>query len=106
MDWVVLRSARHLAQRLLAQPVEQFITVRRVQDVIKRIVLAPPLFNPLGDHQQIEVVVSQHGNRRRTERFDQAQSFQRLRAAIDEVADEPQAVLCQIETARVKQDPE
>jgi len=63
-----------VAQRLPAQPAEQVVAVRRVEDVGQRVVLAA-LAETLGDHQQMEVVVAEHGDRRRPEIADKTQGF-------------------------------
>ena len=45
-----------------------------------------------GDGQQMEIVVAEDGDGRVAERHHLAQHGERLRAAVDEIADEPQAV--------------
>ena len=47
---------------------------------------------PGGDGQQMEVVVAENGDRRVAERLHLAQHGERIRAAVDEIADEPQPV--------------
>jgi hypothetical protein len=47
---------------------------------------------PGRDREQVEVVVAEHGNCRITEAHDFAQHRERSGPAIDEIADEPQAI--------------
>jgi len=65
-----------VAKWLPAQPAQQFGAIRCIENGLEGVVLAAKLGATLGDHQQIQVVVAEHGQRRRAERFDQAQRFQ------------------------------
>ena len=80
-----------VGQRKRAQPVDQPTPVRGIENFLQRVgvVLGP---NPCIDRQQVQIVIAQQ--RHRAARLDQrshcAQGGERLRAAIDEVADEDQ----------------
>lgn len=92
-----------VANGLMAKPVEQFCAVRRIENFLQRIVLAAELGAALGNHQQVEIMVAQDGDRRRSQGFDQAQCFQRFRPAIDQVTDQPQAIGARIKGADLEQ---
>ena len=57
----------------------------------------------LGHHQQVEIVVAEDGQGRRAERAEEAQRFERVRAAIDQVADHPQPVTRRVEVTQGEQ---
>ena len=86
----------------VAQPVEQLVAVGRAQNRSQR-VSAVRFDVAGGDHQQVQVVIAEHGDRARAEAFHEAQHRQRMRAAVDEIADQPQAVARRIEAALVEQ---
>src|SRR3546814_1295130 len=65
--------------------------------------LALVLLATLGDRQQRQIVVSQHADRIGAQRVHQAQRFQRLAAAVDQVAAEPQPVARRVEGDPVEQ---
>jgi len=85
-------------QRLGAQPVEQFARIGREQHALQvRVHLALLVGRALADRQQRQVVVAQHGDAIRAQRMHQAQRFQRLAAAVDEVAAKPEPVARRVE---------
>jgi hypothetical protein len=69
-------------------------------------VLSAGLAVALGLHHQVQVVIAEHHRRRGAQRLDQAQHLQRRGPAIDQVADEPDAVGGRIEADIVEQAPE
>src|SRR3546814_3977772 len=85
-------------QRLRAQPVEKLVAIGREQHAAQvGVDLALVLLATLGDRQQRQIVVSQHADRIGAQRVHQAQRFQRLAAAVDQVAAEPQPVARRVE---------
>jgi len=76
-------------QRPVAQPVEQFVAVRRGQDVGHRVGTVR-IADAVRDRQQVQIVVAEHHGGARAERLDAAQRRQRLRPAVDQVAGEPE----------------
>ena len=53
-------------------------------------------------HQQVEIVIAEYGLGRVAKRLDQTQRFQRFRATVDQVADQPQAIDDRIEGAALE----
>ena len=92
-----------VTQGLPAQPVQQFIAVRRLENGLQGVILAPRLGAAFRNHQQVKVVVAEDGQRRVAEALDEAQRFQRFRPAIDQIADQPQAIARRAESAFVQQ---
>ena len=101
----------HPAQRtvdvrefLRAQPVEQFARVLGEQHALQvGIDLALLVRRAFADRQQREIVVAEHDMRHIAQRMHQAQGFDRLAAAVDQVAAEPQAVAGRIEAQLLQQ---
>ena len=56
-----------------------------------------------GDHQQVQVMIAQHDAHRIAQPPQQAQHAQRLRSSIDQVADQPQAVVRGVEGDALEQ---
>ena len=81
---------------------QQLISVRRFQDLIKRVALLE-LGRAGGHREQMQIVIAEHAQGALAERFDEAQHLQRLRPAVDQVAGEPQAVARGIETQPFQQ---
>ena len=77
----------HQRQRLAAQPVEQHVAVRRLQDRAER-VAASRLADAMRCRQQMQVVISEDRLYPVAHAMQVAQGFQRLRTAVDQVADE------------------
>jgi hypothetical protein len=89
-----------MEQRTRANPVEQLVAIARLQDVLER-VAATRRLEPFGDAQKVKVVIAEHDERRVPERLDEAQALERRRAAVHEIADEPQLVARRIERDRI-----
>jgi len=85
-----------MEQRAHAQPFEELVAIRCVEDIVERIAPAPAL-DALRDAQQMEIVIAEHRDGCIAERFHVAQAIGRPRPAIHEVADEPQLVARRIE---------
>lgn len=83
--------ALDVEQRQGAQPAEQFVPVWRGEDGFERVLLVG-LAEAGGLHDQMQVVVAEDADGRSPEPFHEAQHLERLRPAIDEVADEPEPV--------------
>ena len=81
-------------QRLHAQPVEQLARIVGEQHALQvGVDLALFLRASFADGEQRQIVVAEHDDALRAQRMHQPQRFQRLPAAVDEVAAEPQAIL-------------
>ena len=90
-----------MEQRARAQPVEQIVPVRRGENVLQRVTFVNASESRSGD-QQMQIVISKDRGCRVTERAHEAQRFERVRSAIDEVTDQPKAVMPGIETDQVE----
>jgi hypothetical protein len=75
----------------VAQPVEQRVAVGRVEHAVQR-VLAARLARAVRHAQQVQVVVAQQAARRAAQRLQPAQHVHRVRAAVDQVAQQHQRV--------------
>jgi len=80
----------------MPQPVEQAVAVGRGDHLPKRVVFAG-LGGALSERQQMQIVVAEHAHRAITQIAHEAQCGERGRAAVDEIADQPQAILRAIE---------
>jgi len=89
-------------QRPVPQPVEQAVAVGRGDHALERVVFAS-LDRALSKRQQMQIVVAEHGHRAITQIPYEAQCSERGRAAVDEVAHEPQAIFRAIEPEFAKQ---
>ena len=78
-------------QFLLTQPEDQVGSVGRIEDRLERVGLLQPL-DLVRDGQQMQVMITQNGDTRTAQVSREAQCFQRLWAAVDQVASQPQAV--------------
>jgi len=87
---------------LAAQPIEEFLAIRCFQHLLQSIV-----FERLGaafsDHQQMQIVIAKHGDSTVTQVFHEAQYGQRIRSAVDQIADKPKSVTRGIKANFVKQ---
>ena len=72
------------------QPVEQRLPVGRRRTGAETVLVAAGV--AARRREQVQVVVAEHDDCRVAEPCDEAQHVERARAAIDEVADEPEAV--------------
>ena len=96
--------AVHVQQLLHAQPVQQHACVVGQDHALQvRIDLALLVRRTLADGEQGQVVVAQHDDTVFAQRVHQAQRFQRLSAAVHQVAAEPQPVLRGVEADLLQQ---
>ena len=93
-------SRFHVHHFLVAQPVEELIAVVRMQYVIER-VAAMGLAHTGRDDEQMQIVIAEHRHGALPQAAHEAQRFDRLRPAVDQIADEPQRVVRRIEAQRV-----
>ncbi|MNY23893.1 hypothetical protein D3C86_1575770 [compost metagenome] len=91
-----------MQQRQVAQPVEQLVAIRRVEDFAQGIALLQSL-GVVRHGQQVQVVIAEHAGHRFAHGKQEAQGFQRLRAAVDQIADQPQVVASRIEGHPIEQ---
>jgi len=76
-------------ERAVTHPFEQRFGVRRVEDLADRV--AGPLgADAGGDGKQVQVMVAEHDRRARAELDEAAQGGERGRAAVDDVAGDPE----------------
>jgi hypothetical protein len=71
-----------------AQPVDQFATIRRTEDVVEGITAAR-MTDTCRHREQMQFVVSQHSDSHISQSLHETQHFQRTRTTIDEIAGEP-----------------
>ena len=83
-------------QLLHAQPIEQIVAVRRIENLAQGIALLQTL-DVVGHGQQMQIMVAQHTGHGVANGVEKTQGLQRLRAAVDQVADQPKLVLRGIE---------
>ena len=89
-------------QLAAAQPVEQLVAIGRREYFVER-VAAMGFAHAGRDDEQMQIVIAEHGHRALAQAAHEAQRLERLRAAIDEIADEPQRVRRRIEAQRVEE---
>ena len=89
-------------QRAVAQPIEQRVAVGRGEDVAQRIRAVRPA-HALRHHQQVQVVVAQQAGRRIAQRRHAPQHGQRFGTAVDQIAQQHQAVTAGRESDFVEQ---
>lgn len=91
-------------QFLHAQPSEQFVAIIGQHDALKvQVDLALFVGSAFADGQQRKIVVAQHYDAVSAQRMYQPEGFQRLPAAVDQVATEPKFVGGRIETQTLQQ---
>jgi len=93
---------RDVDHRAASQPVEQVIPIRRGEHFPQRVVLAA-LDMALGERQQMQIVIAEHDHGAISEIAHEAHGRERGRAAVDQVADEPQVVVRTIEPEGLEQ---
>ena len=76
---------------LLAQPFQQFGAIGRFDDLAQGVGFLQAL-DILSGGQQVQVMVAEHAHQRFADAVEEAQGFQRLRAAVDQVAHQPQTI--------------
>jgi hypothetical protein len=64
-----------VTERAMAQPAHQFLAVGRVEDVVERVTLVASV-EARGGHQQVEVVIAEHGGCGSAQVTHKAQGFQ------------------------------
>jgi len=84
------------------EPVDEALPIGRREHVVER-VAAMRAAQARGDREQMEVVIAEHRSRGVAQRDHFAQHRERRRSAIDEVADEPQAVVARGERDEIEQ---
>ena len=89
-------------QFALAQPGQQLVAVGRRQNRIERVALVRTAV-AFGQRQQVQIVIAEHADGRAAQTFDEAQHRQRIRPAVDQVADQPQPVGCRVELHFIEQ---
>ncbi len=80
-----------IEQRLLTEPCDEFIMIWCGQDPLEGVFLAHRRY-AFGDSQQEQVMVAQDDNRSIAKILDVAEDAQRIRAAVDEIADKPETI--------------
>ncbi len=78
-------------QRTLLQPFEQRGAIRRGQNVIERVIAALAR-TAINDRQQVQIVIAEDDRGGIAQSANPAQDFERIGAAIDQVADEPDGI--------------
>ena len=91
-----------MQQRQAAQPVEQFIAIRRREYILQRIV-TPTARMARSHRQQVQIVITEHTLRCVAEIFYKTQYLQGLRPAIDQIADKPEPVCGRIKRNALQQ---
>src|SRR5690349_10613840 len=86
----------------MSQPVDQLVAVRCIEHIRKRVIRAQ-LGATRGDRDQMQVVIAEHADRARAQSAYEAQSAQRIRTAIDKIADQPQSVVIGIESEALEE---
>jgi len=95
-------AALDVDQRAAPQPIEELVAVGRRDHLVERVVLAA--FDvTAGERQKVEVVVAEHDHGALAQIAHEAQHRERRRAAVDEVAHEPQPVPGAIEPRELEQ---
>ena len=87
---------------LLAQPVEQVVAIRGVEDFLQGVAFFQALA-VVRHGQQVQIVIAQHAGQGIAHGVEKTQGFQRLRATVDQVADQPQTILGGVEGHFLKQ---
>ena len=94
-----------VGQRPVAQPADQRIAVRGVEHVPEG-VLAPELSHTLGARDEVQIVVAEHDAGPVPEIGGETQHVEGVRAAVDEVAGEPETIPPGVEAADAQQGPQ
>jgi len=91
-----------MRQRPVAQPGEQLVAVGGGEDAAQRVV-AMRLYKILRDCQQVQVMVAQHGGHTLSHGTRPAQHRERIGAAVDQVAHQPDTVMRRVEAELFQQ---
>ncbi len=89
-------------QGTVAQPVDQLVPVGCLEHLVQVVAVLEAVV-AAGQCQQVQVVVSQHGDGPLTEGLHQPQGLQGLGTAVYQVAHEPEPITGRIETDRLQQ---
>ena len=88
------------------QPVDQFVTVVRIQDSGKRPEPVCGIAYSVCNRKQMQIMVAQHHFGRAAEAANEAYGLQGLRSTIDKVPCQPQPVFVRVKFQFVEQAPE
>jgi hypothetical protein len=86
-----------------AQPVEQAAPITGAEHVVQRVTAFCVTLRAMRAREQVEIVIAEHDDGIVAQRLDEAQYAQGVRAAIDEIADEPELVPIRVELQAVEQ---
>ncbi len=89
-------------QRALAQPLQQFVPIRRIHQALQLVFLLERC-NTIGHRQQVQVVVTEYGNGTVAQILDESQCVERVWAAGDQIAAEPEHIIFGIELGKIQQ---
>ena len=92
-----------MQQRPTPQPVEQVVAIGRRENLAERVLGLELFAGGERGREQMQIVVPEDSDGRGAERLDPTQYVERPRAAIDEIADEPQTIARRIESDAVEQ---
>ena len=84
--------------RLSPEPVEQVLTIGSRENLIQRVFPAWPHAPAISACEQVEIVISEYGDGPIAEGDDFPHDGERFRAAIDQVARQPEPVMPGVET--------
>ncbi len=80
-----------MQKRARDQPLEQFVAITGLEDLIERVRLALAA-TAEGNREKVQVVIAEHDDGVVGEGAHVAQDLQRARPAVDQVADEPETI--------------
>jgi hypothetical protein len=86
----------------MTQPLEQFIPIGRVENIVEGVRGMRPLDSFRYDEER-EIVIAEHRDGAASQTLHKPHDRERLRATIDEIANEPQGVACGFEPDPVQQ---
>ena len=102
VDHRIGKAVFAVQQGLPNQPIDERAAVGRIENFLE-CVLGPQLARAGGDGDEIEVVITEDNARVVAELRDVAQDSQGLWAAVDEIANEPQAIAAAPEVYEIQQ---
>src|SRR6266542_655201 len=91
--------------RPVTQPVDELVAIGGREHFCERVVFAF-LDNAVCEREQVQIVVAEDRQRALAQITHETQRGKRCRAAVDEIAYEPQAVLVAVESERAEQHPQ
>ena len=89
-------------QRTVAQPLQQLVPVRCLHQLLQLVFLLER-GDAIGDRQQVQIVVAEHGDGSVAQPLDEAQGIERVWAAGDQIAAQPEYVVSGIELGQIQQ---